>query len=245
VLKDVERRNRNIVVSGLAEDDNLSDSAAFLQLCENYLHCKPLVIKCFRLGHRMEDRPRHLMIRLRDENTATELLKSARLLREANNPAVARKVYLNPGLARAAAKIAFEERQMRRQIRSAQRLEHSNNTNRTTVSITNIQNSRDPDCDHDHVNATTSNTQPNTVLKTIWASQAVVTHSPTVVQNCDSLPSHSSSSPRATQGVDRSNDAVESTTDANSLTTELYPPSLDPCAPPFRVGQRCTRPRAR
>ena len=27
-----------------------------------------------------------------------------------------------------------------------------------------------------------------------------------------------------------------STTDANSLTTELYPPSLDPCAPPFRVG---------
>ena len=154
-------------------------------------------------------------------------------------------MYLNPGLARAAAKIAFEERQMRRQIRSAQRLEHSNNTNRTTVSITNIQNSRDPDCDHDHVNATTSNTQPNTVLKTIWASQAVVTHSPTVVQNCDSLPSHSSSSPRATQGVDRSNDAVESTTDANSLTTELYPPSLDPCAPPFRVGQRCTRPRAR
>ena len=140
---------------------------------------------------------------------------------------------------------ATSTRQRRRQIRSAQQLEHSNNTNRTTVSITNIQNSRDPDCDYDHANATGSSTQHNTVVKTMWASQAVVTESPTVVRNCVSLPSHSPSSPRATQGVDRSNDAVESTTDANSLTTELYPPSLDPCAPPFGVGQPCTRPRAR
>jgi len=58
-------------------------------------------------------------VRFHREDTAVELLKSARSLRNADDPNVRRNVYINPDLAPAAAKLAYEERQRRRQRRSA------------------------------------------------------------------------------------------------------------------------------
>ena len=50
-------------------------------------------------------------------NTVAELLRSSRLLLTADNPIIA-SVFINPDLTPAAAKLAFEERQQRRQKRA-------------------------------------------------------------------------------------------------------------------------------
>ena len=67
----------------------------------------------------LDIKTRRLLVRLYREDAAAELLRSARSLRNAENPVVRDSVYINPDLAPAAAKLAYEERQRRRQRRSA------------------------------------------------------------------------------------------------------------------------------
>jgi len=106
VINDINRRKCNVIVSGLAEDSVVSDVDKFQQLCENYLQCKPLVISCHRLGRHNLDKPRRLLVRL---------LNSSRLLRYVEDELVAQTVFINPDLTPEAAKLAYEERQKRRQ----------------------------------------------------------------------------------------------------------------------------------
>jgi len=121
-LKDVERRKKNVILAGLTEaeedgsstDNNKSDATVSRQLCEDYLQCKPMVMSCSRIGKRVPGKPRRLLVHLREESTASDLLKSARWLRSAEDPVVARPVYINPDLTPAAAKLAFEDREKRR-----------------------------------------------------------------------------------------------------------------------------------
>jgi len=130
ILNDVNRRKSNVIVSGLAESyggQENCDADAFLALCENHLHCKPYVVSCVRLGQRMPNKPRRLLVRLREESSATELLKVSRQLRRDPDSS---SVYINPDLTPAAAKLAYEERQRRRH----QRLFRSgNNQQKATV----------------------------------------------------------------------------------------------------------------
>ena len=78
-LNDMNRRKKNVIVSGLMEDNNYGNEA----ICEKYLHCKPMVISCTRLGKSNEqhtpDKTRRLPVRLRNEETAANLLQSSRL----------------------------------------------------------------------------------------------------------------------------------------------------------------------
>jgi len=82
MLNDANRRKKNVTVSGLVEcgsatcveDTDLGanaatdpDKAAFQQLCVNYLQCKPFVVSCQRIGKQTSDKPRRLLVRLRDE----------------------------------------------------------------------------------------------------------------------------------------------------------------------------------
>ena len=137
-LNDINKRKRNVIVSGLAEEDNANDTVAFQQICEDYLHCKPFVVNCIRLGQCTQNKPRRLLIRLRDENTAAELLRSSRLLRTADDPVIARTVFINPDLTPAAAKLAFEERQQRRLKRATRSQRGSSTTTHKAVSYTHL-----------------------------------------------------------------------------------------------------------
>jgi len=119
VINNINRRKSNIIVSGLAEVSNVSDTDAFQQLCEDYLECKPFVVSSRRIGQHSTDKPRRLLVRLRDEQSAAAILRSSRRLRSADNEAVSKSVFINPDLTPAAAKLAFEERQKRRQRRAA------------------------------------------------------------------------------------------------------------------------------
>ena len=119
VLQDADKRKRHVIVSGIIENGNTDDSTTFTTICEEHLHFKPAVASCVRLGKRTTNAPRRLLVRLYREDAAAELLRSARSLRNAEDPVVRDSVYINPDLAPAAAKLAYEERQRRRQRRSA------------------------------------------------------------------------------------------------------------------------------
>jgi len=69
IVSDLNRRKKNIVVSGLPENTSLYDteqtcanSDAFIQLCESNLPVKPVVSGCRRLGkHTGGIQPRKLL----------------------------------------------------------------------------------------------------------------------------------------------------------------------------------------
>ena len=115
-LDDVWRRKRNVVVSGLPEGTTTSDDRQdFLQLCKAHLPIKPVLRDCVRLGIPVSGQPRRLLIRLESEEAASTILKSAPSLRRSTDEWIGKSVFINPDLSPAAAKLAYEQRQLRRQ----------------------------------------------------------------------------------------------------------------------------------
>ena len=131
-LNDIDKQKKNVIVSGLTEDHNRNDAVTFQELSEEYVRCKPMVVSCIRLGQpgqqHAPDKPQQLLVRLRNEEAATNLLQSSQLLRATENPAVARNIYINPDLTPAAAKLAFQEREKKRQRKAAHQQSRSNNS---------------------------------------------------------------------------------------------------------------------
>jgi hypothetical protein len=118
-VNDTMRRRSNVIVTGIPEGDVSSDRQQFLLLCEDNLQMKPLVADndCIRIGKKVPDKPRRLLVRLRSDETASALLRSAPLLRKSADKYVADNIYVNPDLSPAAAKLAFEARVARRERR--------------------------------------------------------------------------------------------------------------------------------
>ena len=115
-LDDVWRRKRNVVVSGLPEETTTSDDRqAVLQLCKAHLPIKPVLRDCVRLGIPVSGQPRRLLIRLESEEAASTILKSAPSLRRSTDEWIVKSAFINPDLSPAAAKVAYEQRQLRRQ----------------------------------------------------------------------------------------------------------------------------------
>lgn len=118
-VKDISRRKRNVIVTGIPESDNITDREAFTQLCSSHLTIKPFVEdrNCKRIG---KSSPRRLLVKLRSEAAAAELLSAAHRLRHAD-PYTAEHVYINADLTRAEAAAAYEARKERRSKKSQAR----------------------------------------------------------------------------------------------------------------------------
>jgi len=114
-LEDLQQRKANVVVTGLPEArDADSDCELFVNFCSEHLSIKPHVSGCARLGKKINDQPRRLLIKLTAEQSAEQLLKDARKLR--NSPdALASSVFLNPDLSPQQRQLAFEARCQKRQ----------------------------------------------------------------------------------------------------------------------------------
>ena len=131
VLHDINRRKSNVVISGLPEpsgndsEKRAADLNLFSHLCEEHLDIKPSVSRlgCKRLGKPADfvNKPRKLLVYLNSDAAATELLKSAKLLRRSDDPFVAAHVFFNPDLSPADSKIAFEKRERTRRLRAHKR----------------------------------------------------------------------------------------------------------------------------
>lgn len=119
-VKDVNMRQRNVIVSGLLERDGGDDAGLFCRLCEVELGIKPLIQRdgTRRLGKNIGVGPRKLLVRLSSETTALELIQLSRKLRNSKDPNVASKIFINPDLTKDEAKQAFQRRESRRQSRS-------------------------------------------------------------------------------------------------------------------------------
>ena len=114
-LAETTRRKRNVVVQGMPDRGN--DEADFLTICEENLPIKPVVTGHNKIGKPSTIRPRPLLIKLRSEDDASDLLKAAPLLRHSSDNDVATKVYINADLTPATAKLAYEARLKKRERR--------------------------------------------------------------------------------------------------------------------------------
>ena len=112
-LYDADRRRRNVIVCGMPENELINDADCFRDVCEQCLNCKPYIIHCSRLGKSKPNTVRRLLVRLRSDESASDLLTSAHLLRRVQHSDI-NCIYINPDLTPAAAKLAFEKRQRRR-----------------------------------------------------------------------------------------------------------------------------------
>jgi len=130
VLHDAAKRKMNVVVTGLPEttgnvagnatgaDTVKEDSEAFIKFCEENLEVKPPLAHkgCMRLGKRVGDKPRKLLVQLTSESSAASLLSASRNMQRVEST---KNFYINPDSSRAEAQLAFEQRQKRRAARKA------------------------------------------------------------------------------------------------------------------------------
>ena len=117
-MEDISRRERNVIVVGLPEQQGFDDTELFTSFCEVNLTIKPAVVGCRRLGPRVrqstnQQQPRRLLVKLRTAETASNLCRASRDLKRSNDPTVS-SVYINPDLTKEQALFAYQERQKRR-----------------------------------------------------------------------------------------------------------------------------------
>ena len=151
VLHDTARRKLNVVVTGLPEtvdsetvdsesNVNTQDSEAFIKFCEENLVVKPPLSQkgCLRLGKRVGDRPRKLLVHLTSETNVASLLSASRMLQRTEKT---KNFYINPDMSPAEAALAFEQRQKRRTARTATKRNAGSATVGITVAAATTRNS--------------------------------------------------------------------------------------------------------
>jgi hypothetical protein len=129
-LLDKQRRKANVVISGLAESEGddaakkSADDTSFQRFCEEHLSSKPSLGPkgCMRIGQLPANgdcnlKPRRLLVHRRDEKNVDDLLAAAKKLRHSDDSHVSSSVFINPDLSPAEAKLAFELRQLRRELK--------------------------------------------------------------------------------------------------------------------------------
>lgn len=137
-LNDKQRRARNVLVRGLERVDGLDDLNVFASFCERNLPIKPAIHKCRRVGRTLPGKVQPLLVVLKSETAAIELLNCAPLLRTSTDES-AKSVYINCDLTAAQALAAYQLRVARRSQREQQVVEQSplgyTSINGTTLAV--------------------------------------------------------------------------------------------------------------
>jgi hypothetical protein len=143
-INDSARRKRNIIITGLPEQDDGDDRSLFLALCEEQLPMKPAVVDkdCIRLGKKLPGRSRRLLVKLNSEEAATKLLRAAPMLRNSTDQYIASNVYINADLSPTAAQLAYEARKTRREAATRRRTA-ANSTALTAAAADTSNNNND------------------------------------------------------------------------------------------------------
>ena len=114
-LKDSQRRQKNIIISGLPESRDVSDADVLRSICEENLKYKPWFddTKCKRIG---KSSPRRLLVTLPSAQSAADIIYIAKKeLRRADPASLASKIYINPDLSPDEALQAYLKRKARRE----------------------------------------------------------------------------------------------------------------------------------
>jgi len=134
-LQAKENMKRNVVIYGLQPDDDIdygqTDIELVKQLCDEEFHDVPVIERVKRLGRVVENRIQPLLVVLREEGDAQNLLSIAKRLRQSGDEYTRDNVYISAHQTRAERQAAFESRCRRRQ-RVAERLMNETETDETS-----------------------------------------------------------------------------------------------------------------
>jgi len=117
-IKSNNRKKLNVVVSGLAETGaERYDKALFHNVCVDFLKYDSEIVHCVRLAqpNRSTDRPRLLLVTLSTESQVANIIKSAKLLRDATDVTVQTSVFINRDMTKEESNAAFEKSKARRE----------------------------------------------------------------------------------------------------------------------------------
>lgn len=118
-FEDRDRRNRNVVISGIPSTVT-NDAVAVKHLLEEEYGRTYEVVKCRRLGRPTPGKTQPVLVTLTTAAEAQYLVNNARLLRQSSDSHVRATVFINPDITRAEAFAAYQERCERR-VRAASR----------------------------------------------------------------------------------------------------------------------------
>lgn len=128
------RKSRNIVISGLAGDNDTSDIVLAERLLKDEF-CRDIsILKCRRLGQPRSGRTQPLLAVLPSPTDVEFYIKNARRLRQSTKDHVRQTVYINPDLTRAEALAAYQRRCRRREVAILRRDKQNNGNIGQTLS---------------------------------------------------------------------------------------------------------------
>lgn len=168
-VQETMRRKCNVVVIGLPEVPGgslITEGDSFLRFCEENLSIKPALDHkgCKRLGTPNDQRPRRLLVHLRSESSASDVISAARTLRRNEST---KHIYINPDLTKEESKLAFEHRQRRRAARST-------TTTSSSSSGLNVNSAEYHPACHILINAADNSTmQQNAIGATVVAASSL------------------------------------------------------------------------
>ena len=122
VMKDVDRRKSNVIISGLKQQPNIEDSSLVVSLFEKHFSIliKPSSVKCRRIDKPKDgSKPSRILVHLGSQNLASEILSQARQLRLSDNQDIRLNVYISRDMSPEESRLAFEERVCRRAKKSS------------------------------------------------------------------------------------------------------------------------------
>ena len=116
LIRDTDKRSRNIVISGLEPVLGQEDHITVSDLFESNLSVKPFIdpAKCKRVGKPRVNHPLKLLITLRTAEDVTNVLRVAKDLRKSSDPHIAATVYINKDMSPEESKAAYDERVKKR-----------------------------------------------------------------------------------------------------------------------------------
>ena len=125
-MADKERRQCNVVITGLNSSEEADDVVLLNNLCEEVMDIKPVLVvdKCKRLGKKTPGKVQPLLIVMANVDTAQQIIRDSRRLRDF---AKWKTTYINPDLTPSQSRAAYQERVRRREKKSTTALEHNVN----------------------------------------------------------------------------------------------------------------------
>ena len=118
--KDIRRRSRNFVISGLNSIDKISDAVLIQAFLSDNLGLKVTVSGCQRIGSTTGALPRRLLVTLSTVEQAAAVIDAAKRLRFSLSPEIRGKVFINPDLTFAERRAAYELRCRKREFKQRQ-----------------------------------------------------------------------------------------------------------------------------
>ena len=109
-----KRRSSSLVVSGMLTESDVTDDQLFVTLCQLQFDIRPDIVSTKRLGRPKPGYVQPLLVILRNEEAASQILSLAKSLRQSADECV-RKIYINANLTKAEASAAYQIREQRRE----------------------------------------------------------------------------------------------------------------------------------